>query len=109
MPRDWMGSIRVSRVIVRRPRRTGFRKQAGARAAVLLTVIMQASSYACFQPRSGNRRLCPAGTPGTTPGDGCAPLVSRPNPNLCCLDFEFELLPTRWRLDDNSERVCGHL
>ena len=51
----------------------GFRNEAGALAAVLFAMIRAASFYVSFHLRSGNRRLCPARTPGTTPGDGCAP------------------------------------
>ena len=52
----------------------GFRNEAGALVTVLFAMIMIASFYASFHLRSGNRRLCPARTPGTTPGTGVLPL-----------------------------------
>jgi hypothetical protein len=63
-----------------------------------------------LQPRAGTADV-PGGTPGTTPGTGMLPFVSRPNRRLAerRLNFELQPLPSGWSLNDYSERVGGGL
>ena len=51
------------------PAEQTFVDEDGTMALLILTCIMSGASIC----RYANRHLCPARTPGTTPGDGCAP------------------------------------
>jgi hypothetical protein len=107
-----LASLRVSRVIVGRPRRTGFRKQPNVRASVLFAMILKASFCAAFQPRFGQPPACGRrGRRALHPGfaEANAPLFSRPNPKFVSQQAPLEMRSSRISLriaEKFAEALC---